>query len=409
MNGHLLLSSEIQRHRQQPSGRRPSFLLIAPEKQNPVRGIDLVHPFSFETLLTEYLCHDQPFAEACKEMEVLLDELTTDILPCPGHEDRVGFKADRYLDTWLAGMQEKLTAEILHLSYIGFSGINIDDGKHFCLSIIRSKETFFPGMDSQYYCLGPKQEQKNCGLCIREDDSAEDKPQDIRYSSGSSVVNLIRIVKTKYENKYTNAYRKWRDLLNDDLNDSLSAISEFFLPAPKYAFDCGVSFVFMPDSPGGFAFIQETIYNKDTPYYLEKGDAVIMIHNETNIQAETGDQHRRRQIIRILKFFREFMHVSAQDLVDAIEENKPSRSLIAAVESGNRNPTPEFLRQYADALQNTVKIKRDLIDVAEQCIEDQEFLDLLQKYERGEGGFFNTFRISQKIISISDGKKTKNK
>ncbi len=113
-----------------------------------------------------------------------------------------------------------------------------------------------------------------------------------------------------------------------------------------------------------------------------------------------------RKIIRILRFFREIMHLSARDLEDIMEkgENKYSKSLIAAIEIGTRNPNAAFIKEYAEALQKKAKLKRSILDIAQKCIEDQELLTLMDKYEKDKGDFKTTYKIVSKINTLESMK-----
>ena len=105
------------------------------------------------------------------------------------------------------------------------------------------------------------------------------------------------------------------------------------------------------------------------------------------------------KIIKVLRFLREFMHVSANDLSLVMGEGY-SRSLISAVEAGKRNPSAEFIEKYADALQEKLKLKKNVLIIVMNCIEDPGLMNLLDEYEQGDGGFMTTYKISKKLLSF---------
>lgn len=114
-----------------------------------------------------------------------------------------------------------------------------------------------------------------------------------------------------------------------------------------------------------------------------------------------NNKENRTQVMRVLRFFRVFMHVSAQTIADNSEDHL-TRSLIAAVEAGTRNPSTHFIKQYADSLQGIVKLKQNLILISYKCINDSELMDYIDEYERGIGRFVIPYKISKRIMELTN-------
>ena len=137
----------------------------------------------------------------------------------------------------------------------------------------------------------------------------------------------------------------------------------------------------------------------------QKGGTLLDQNTEAKTQdAGSSVQKTLMLKVRVLKFFREFTHITAKELSDKMEGEYHSRSLIAAIENGLRNPTEEFITEYAKALQGRLKVKRDLLQIVQNCIDDPEMLSLMDQYDQNNGGFVLSYKISKKILLMDDNK-----
>lgn len=136
---------------------------------------------------------------------------------------------------------------------------------------------------------------------------------------------------------------------------------------------------------------------------IEEGGNLLE-HNaeKSNQNTDLSIQKTLMLKVRVLKFLREFTHVTAKELSDMMEGEFHSRSLIAAIENELRNPTEEFISEYAKALQKRVNVKRDLMHIVQGCIDDPEMLSLMDQYDQNHGGFVTTYKIAKKIILMDD-------
>ena len=168
--------------------------------------------------------------------------------------------------------------------------------------------------------------------------------------------------------------------------------------------------------------IERFLSEKDKHHLVLQETGVSALESESDIIAQKGgtllDQNTELktrdagmsvqnilfQKVRVLKFFREFTHITAKELSDKMEGEYHSRSLIAAIENGLRNPTEEFITEYAKALQDRLKVKRNLMQIVQNCIDDPEMLSLMDEYERNNGGFMTPYKISKKVLLMDDSK-----
>lgn len=154
------------------------------------------------------------------------------------------------------------------------------------------------------------------------------------------------------------------------------------------------------------------------PEIMEKGSDLkpacsgLAEKEEKYLSREEGSlclSETQTKMIRVLKFLREFTHVTAREVADLMEGEFNSRSYLAAVENGLRTPSPEYITDYAKALQKALKIKKDMMYVVQKCIEDPELLNLMDQYERKKGDFLVSYKIAGKIIEIDAPKYSKEK
>jgi len=104
-----------------------------------------------------------------------------------------------------------------------------------------------------------------------------------------------------------------------------------------------------------------------------------------------------RQIIRVLRFMREYMHISTRDLASMMAGEYHSRSLVASIENGTRNPNANFVADYAMAIQKKSGLKGNLLLIIQKCLEDDIFLEQLDKYEKNDISFRTIYLMSKKI------------
>ncbi len=143
---------------------------------------------------------------------------------------------------------------------------------------------------------------------------------------------------------------------------------------------------------------------------LEK-DNKKMSTNKLSLNSELklNNQETIKKVVKVLRFIREVVRVPAKDIAELMKGEYHSRSLIAAVESGLRKPSPEFLAEYAAALQKMTKVESDLLFAAFKCAEDSELMDLMHKYY-DEGGDFRVARtLINQIYDISHVEENKTK
>ena len=109
-----------------------------------------------------------------------------------------------------------------------------------------------------------------------------------------------------------------------------------------------------------------------------------------------------KNIVRVLRFMREYMRLSTRDVAKIMEGEFHSRSLIAAIENGSRNPNTDFVVNYAMAIQKRAGLKGILLVTIQKCIEDEDFLEELKKYEMNDFSFRTIYLISKKIVETSE-------
>ena len=106
------------------------------------------------------------------------------------------------------------------------------------------------------------------------------------------------------------------------------------------------------------------------------------------------------QIMRVLRFMREYLHITTKEISEAMEGDYHSRSLIASIENRFRNPDIIFIVEYAKVIQEKSGLKGNLLYIAQKCIEDKFFLELMDKYEKNSD-FRTIYKISSKINQLN--------
>lgn len=164
----------------------------------------------------------------------------------------------------------------------------------------------------------------------------------------------------------------------------------------------------LPETHAQHLLLQETEISAsetESDIMAQEGGTLLYQNTATKTQSvELSVQKSLMQKVRVLKFFREFTHITAKELSDRMEGEYHSRSLIAAIENGLRNPTEEFVTEYAKALQDRLKVKKNLMQIVQNCIDDQEMMSLMDQYDRNNGGFILSYKISKKILLMDDNK-----
>lgn len=164
----------------------------------------------------------------------------------------------------------------------------------------------------------------------------------------------------------------------------------------------------LPETHAQHLLLQETEISAsetESDIMAQEGGTLLYQNTATKTQSvELSVQKSLMQKVRVLKFFREFTHITAKELSDRMEGEYHSRSLIAAIENGLRNPTEEFITEYAKALQDRLKVKKNLMQIVQNCIDDQEMMSLMDQYDRNNGGFILSYKISKKILLMDDNK-----
>lgn len=93
------------------------------------------------------------------------------------------------------------------------------------------------------------------------------------------------------------------------------------------------------------------------------------------------------QIMRVLRFMREYLHITTKEISEAMEGDYHSRSLIIV--------------EYAKVIQEKSGLKGNLLYIAQKCIEDKFFLELMDKYENNDFDFRTIYKISSKIYQLN--------
>lgn len=68
------------------------------------------------------------------------------------------------------------------------------------------------------------------------------------------------------------------------------------------------------------------------------------------------------------------------------------------------NEKEGYVKEYAKALQDRLKVKKNLMQIVQNCIDDQEMMSLMDQYDRNNGGFILSYKISKKILLMDDNK-----
>ena len=112
---------------------------------------------------------------------------------------------------------------------------------------------------------------------------------------------------------------------------------------------------------------------------------------------------RDYDIIRVFRFIRWFIRLSVRDLSKCASPGaKFSRSLIELVEHDMRYPQPEFIQEYARILQEKSKLTHDITQIAEQCVNDIDFMYVLESQENGDHSISTIHFLAEFIARIED-------
>ena len=108
-----------------------------------------------------------------------------------------------------------------------------------------------------------------------------------------------------------------------------------------------------------------------------------------------------RLIIRVLRFIRIYLNVSTRDIAAIMEGEYHSRSMVAAIENETRMSNPNFITDYARAIQKKSKLESNILAIIEKCLEDKRFIKNLDKIEKGDYDFYTIYSLTSKIWELN--------
>ncbi len=115
----------------------------------------------------------------------------------------------------------------------------------------------------------------------------------------------------------------------------------------------------------------------------------------------TSQVEQDKLIIRVLRFIRNYLHVSTSDLSKIMGGEFHSRSLIAGIENDTRMPNPNFISEYAKAIQIVSELEGNILYIVQECIKDEDFVKKLELVESGKYSFITIYDLTTKIWELN--------
>ena len=122
----------------------------------------------------------------------------------------------------------------------------------------------------------------------------------------------------------------------------------------------------------------------------------------------TSQVEQDKLIIRVLRFIRNYLHVSTSDLSKIMVGEFHSRSLIAGIENDTRMPNPNFISEYAKAIQIVSELEGNILYIVQECIKDEDFVKKLELVESGKYSFITIYDLTTKIWELNLKASSKN-